>query len=424
MSIAWLFLLILIMAGFEALTFLGVLWALGDAGRRRRTYVIAVFYWALVAAVLGAAIVGYFFGPASEERELLFPEPVILAVVAIYVPKVVLAVLTLLELLRRALVRTAPRLLAPPAAVQPGWMTQARFLPRLGLAFALLTFGAILWDATLGRNDIKVYRHEIVSESLPPELDGLRVVHLSDIHADSLGAGADRLTDRLVSAINTEKPDLVLFSGDYGQPAEFTRGPSILGRLHGRLGKYAVLGNHDFGAQERAADNWTSAEDKRAKVEALSQAFRAQGFTLLVNDAEVLSQASGKIAILGVGVYEPHHGFYDADLSAAERAAGAARFRLLIAHSPQYWEDAVRGRRPIDLTLAGHTHGAQLGVGIGSMVWSPAALQFRHWGGLYRDGLQYLNVNRGTGYVILPFRLGMPADVSVIVVRCRRRDRA
>jgi predicted MPP superfamily phosphohydrolase len=126
------------------------------------------------------------------------------------------------------------------------------------------------------------------------------------------------------------------------------------------------------------------------------------------------------LTILGVGVYEPHHGFDDADYSAVELSAATARFRILMAHSPQYWEDCLQGRRPIDLTLVGHTHGGQIGVGIGSRVWSLAALQVRHSAGLYRDGRQYLNVNRGAGYVGLPFRLNMPADVSLIVVRSKR----
>jgi predicted MPP superfamily phosphohydrolase len=236
----------------------------------------------------------------------------------------------------------------------------------------------------------------------------------------ALRADAHRRRARVVAAVNAERPDLVVYTGDYGEPEDFEGSPEILGRLRARLGKFAVLGNHDFGGRERAADNWTSPEDKRRKVDALARAFQSQGFTLLTNQAVVLPNGSGGIAVLGVGVSDPHHGFDDADLATAERSAGNATFRLLIAHSPQYWENAVQGRRPIDLTLVGHTHGAQVGLGVGSLVWSPASLAFRHWGGLYQEGRQYLNVNRGTGFVGLPFRLNMPADVSLVVVRCGR----
>jgi predicted MPP superfamily phosphohydrolase len=110
-----------------------------------------------------------------------------------------------------------------------------------------------------------VYRHTVFSASLPAELDGLRIAHVSDIHASSLGSGATRLADRLVAAINAERPDLVLYTGDYGEPADFDEGPEILEKFTARLGKFAVLGNHDYGVRERAADNWASA-DKRRKL--------------------------------------------------------------------------------------------------------------------------------------------------------------
>ncbi len=67
----------------------------------------------------------------------------------------------------------------------------------------------------------------------------------------------------------------------------------------------------------------------------------------------------------------------DPDLAAAERSAAGGGLRLLLTHSPEYWEQFVEGRQPIDVTLAGHTHGAQVGIGIRPIVWSPAALRSR-----------------------------------------------
>ncbi len=418
------FISLIVLAGFEFLAFWGFRLALHSDTHRRSRWVVTGVYWLASAGVLGALIGFAFFGARNVDNEPQIPKAVIIAVIAVYLPKIGLAVLTLLDLVRQAVAWIVRRALARPTAAEPGWLTRTRLLPRLGLALAALTFGAIVWGATLGRSDVRVYRHTVLSESLPADFDGLRVAHISDIHASSLGSGAKRLADRLVAAVNAERPDLVVFTGDYGEAVDFEASPDILGRLRARLGKFAVLGNHDFGGRERAADNWTSAEDKHRKIEALARAFRSRGFTLLMNDAAVRSRGTGTIAILGVSVYDPHHGFDDADVTTAESAAGTAPFRLLIAHSPQYWESAVQGRRAIDLTLVGHTHGAQVGIGIGSLVWSPAALEYRYWGGLYREGRQYLNVNRGTGYIGLPLRVNMPADVSLIVVRSGRAGRA
>ncbi|MEE1090203.1 MAG: metallophosphoesterase, partial [Paludibacteraceae bacterium] len=74
----------------------------------------------------------------------------------------------------------------------------------------------------------------------------------------------------------------------------------------------------------------------------------------------------------------------------------------------------------IDLTLSGHTHSAQMGINLGKLKWSPSQWIFDHWDGLYQKGTQYLFVSRGLGYVGIPFRLGIPAEISVITMRCDR----
>lgn len=291
--------------------------------------------------------------------------------------------------------------------------------PRIGRTAASLIVCGVIWSTTVARGAVRVYRHEIQCEGLPSNFDGLRIVHLSDVHAASLGRHGAQIADQLTATVNAEQADLVVYTGDYGTPVDFAQGPDILGRLQAPLGKFAVLGNHDFGEQERASANWTSPEDKHRKIAMLAAAFRERGFTLLMNEAAVLARGSQRLGILGVGVHDSHHGFADADLPAAAAMAGDATFRVLLAHSPEYWDAAVQGRSAIDLTLVGHTHGAQIGFGFGRFVWSPAAWLFRHWGGLYQEGAQWLNVNRGIGYVGLPFRINMPADVSVLTLRTR-----
>lgn len=419
---AGLFVSMIVLAVFEFLAFWGFRLALNPANHRQRGRIIAGFYWLVSGVVLGALIGFAFFGPRNIDSEPQIPKALIVGAVAVYLPKTALAAMMLLDLARQAAAWVARRAIGRPAATPPGWLTRTRLLPRLGFALALVILAAIIWGATLGKGDIQVYRHTVLLGSLPPELDGVRIAHISDIHVSSLGSDAARIAERMVATINMESPDLVVYTGDYGEPTDFDAGPKILERLEARLGKFAVLGNHDYGTRERASDNWASAADKLRKTGALARAFEARGFTLLSNDARVVSKGDAAMGILGVGVYDPHHGFDDADLGRAERAAGAATFRLLIAHSPEYWEREVQGRRPIDLTFVGHTHGAKVGLGIGALVWSPAALAYRHWGGLYREGSQYLNVNRGTGCIGLPLRINMPADISLIVLRSERAN--
>ena len=68
----------------------------------------------------------------------------------------------------------------------------------------------------------------------------------------------------------------------------------------------------------------------------------------------------------------------------------------------------------IDLTLSGHTHGAQLGVKLVNSTYSPAQWVYKHWAGLYHEGEQQLYVNRGFGFIGFPGRVGMPPEITVL----------
>ena len=92
---------------------------------------------------------------------------------------------------------------------------------------------------------------------------------------------------------------------------------------------------------------------------------------------------------------------------------------ILLSHDPTHWREEVLKEeyKYIDLTLSGHTHSAQIGINLGKFKWSPSQWIFDEWDGLYQEGNQYLYVSRGLGYVGIPFRLGMPAEISIITLR-------
>ncbi len=84
-----------------------------------------------------------------------------------------------------------------------------------------------------------------------------------------------------------------------------------------------------------------------------------------------------------------------------------------MSHDPTHWEMQVWGTG-VDLTLSGHTHGAQLGVKLGGQTYSPAQWVYKHWAGLYHEGEQHLYVNRGFGFIGFPGRVGMPPEITVL----------
>ncbi|HRG02805.1 MAG TPA: metallophosphoesterase, partial [Paludibacteraceae bacterium] len=74
----------------------------------------------------------------------------------------------------------------------------------------------------------------------------------------------------------------------------------------------------------------------------------------------------------------------------------------------------------IFLSLSGHTHAGQIGLTRGKIHISPASLIYPEWDGLYRHGNQYLYVNRGIGYVGVPMRIGVPPEITLIVLKRRK----
>ena len=107
-----------------------------------------------------------------------------------------------------------------------------------------------------------------------------------------------------------------------------------------------------------------------------------------------------------------------ADLKRAQQGVDSTTFKVLLSHDPTHWRRAVLPQTNIDLTLSGHTHGMQFQMG----GFSPAAWIYDEWGGPYYDGQRALYVNLGTGEVLIPFRLGAWAELTLITLRTENNN--
>jgi predicted MPP superfamily phosphohydrolase len=139
------------------------------------------------------------------------------------------------------------------------------------------------------------------------------------------------------------------------------------------------------------------------------------GFNLMLDEHTSIVKDGEAITLLGVQNWGKRFQQYG-NLKKAMVGSDASTYRILMSHDPTHWEEQVWGTG-IDLTLSGHTHGAQFGITIAGQTYSPAQWIYKQWAGHYTEGDQHLYVNRGFGFIGFPGRVGMPPEITVIELR-------
>lgn len=291
-------------------------------------------------------------------------------------------------------------------------MTRRKFSSQVGIVLASAPVVSLLMGWSKGRFNFQTRRERLTFPNLPKEFDGLRIVHISDLHLGSFNTNHHELASA-IEMINAERPHIVCFTGDLvNNFAQETVGwEKVFDKLDAKIGKYSILGNHDYGDYSK----WKNDDDYRANFQGIVDAHQRLGFKLLRNNAVTLTKNGESIAIAGVENWG-HAPFPQlADLKKATSAfKPETPFSILLTHDPDHWTEEVAGLAQYDLSLAGHTHGMQFGLDYKGLQWSPAKYKFKHWAGLYNLGNQFLYVNRGLGVLGLPARIGMRPEITVL----------
>jgi len=287
----------------------------------------------------------------------------------------------------------------------------------LGWTAAAIVLLTLLHGIVWGRFQYTVEHKSLEFQDLPESFEGFKIVHLSDIHASAFYEHTEKLSE-IIAAVNKEKPDLIVITGDFvNYFAEELDGlENIFYRLQAPYGVYAVTGNHDYGDYHL----WNTIEEKKSNYLLLMKKLRYLGIRILHNESVLIYRNNECFALAGVDSWGlPPLASYG-DPKEALKNIGRDTFTILLSHHPQLWEKKIAGQLPVQLTLSGHTHGMQLGINTGNRCWSPAALIYRHWAGLYEQNQQFLYVNRGLGYIGLPMRINMPAEITVLTLYRKR----
>jgi predicted MPP superfamily phosphohydrolase len=246
---------------------------------------------------------------------------------------------------------------------------------------------------------VRLRRLELELDVLPPELDGLRIAHLSDFHLGVPSRGGHAV-ERAVEWTVERKPDLVVVTGDLlTHPRGERRLRELIGRLP--LPAVAVLGNHDLAISR----------DPRARASNL----RALEPAILLRDDGVLLELRGRrVWIAGADPRLIARGEPKRDPNSLARDAD---LRILLCHYPRVFDRLEPGR--FDLVLAGHMHDGQITVPYPGGKLRLAHPSARYQRGVYRSPAGVLHVSPGLGTTFVPFRFAARPEATELVLRSR-----
>lgn len=250
------------------------------------------------------------------------------------------------------------------------------------------------------RNALDIMLRRITFElaALPDSFDGFTLLHLSDIHSDGQ-PGLPGAISRVISRIET---DLCLLTGDYrfeiSGPCHnvYHAMAEIIGSVKARRGIIGILGNHDF--YEEAAE------------------LERMGVHMLINQHEEIRRGAESIWIAGVD--DPH--FYGChDLATALAGVPRDGFKILLAHSPELFEEAHE--HDISLYLCGHTHGGQLCLPFFGPLYMNARCPRTYCAGAWQHKGVTGYTSAGAGSSMVPVRFSCPPEITVIELKKKKQ---
>lgn len=357
-----------------------------------------VSFWVLpILTSVGMIVVAASSKKSADDREFTALLWTLFAYFSVYVPILIMAIFCLLRHIISLICKRR-------------WL---RWITVCGALSAVGVFVAMWWGVLVTRYRLDVRQVEVPVAGLPAAFEGYRIAQISDIHSGSY-AGNPKFLEKMVECINDQHPDIILFTGDIvnRHAEELLPYTSALAGLSAPDGVWSVMGNHDYSDYY----SWPNLSDKIKDVDRLQQIEADMGWKMLNNDYTTVRRDSDSLVVIGVeNIGEPPFHTYGS-LERAYPHLNDSAVKILMSHNPRHWVDSIADNRQVNiaLTLSGHTHAMQMKI----FGWSPSALKYKTWGGLYPDSLnRHLYVNIGIGEVGFPARIGATPEVTILTLR-------
>lgn len=272
------------------------------------------------------------------------------------------------------------------------------FIRLAGAAAVAAPFAAAAFGGIVERMNFQVKEVDLPVPDLHPDLDGLRIGQLSDLHVSPWLSVRD--LGRAIDMLNELKPHLTVVTGDLitqvGDPLDDAI--RELTRLRADAGILGCLGNHEIYAR---CQNYTTAEAAR------------RGIGFLRTEARLFRFGDGRLNVAGVDYQRSRR--IRPYLEGAEKLVVPGAANLLLSHNPDVFPDAVR--KGYGAMLAGHTHGGQVTVEILNQTLNLARFATPYVAGLYRLDGRSCYVTCGIGTITVPVRIGAPPEITLVRLR-------
>ena len=261
------------------------------------------------------------------------------------------------------------------------------FLAIIGatIVLTLITYASTHW--------VQVTEVRVEVRGLPADLDGLRILHLTDWHNRS----TSKTHVDVLAAVGEEHFDLICLTGDLveSQVSQVEPVVHVLVQLRRAAPIFSVIGNHD----------WSAGGPQ------VIQALKEAGVESLENTSTSIEIRGVPLTLVGVSDFYSRRSDVDAAFSEASEA-----FNLVLTHDPRIFP-LVAERGP-SLVLAGHTHGGQIRLPFFGTLYAPGQGFFPEYGdGLYWEDRSVLYISRGIGYTsILPFRFWNRPEITLLTL--------
>ncbi len=283
---------------------------------------------------------------------------------------------------------------------------------RISLLSASFLLGGTIPYVYRGMSEPEVSHYKITSPLLPESFDGLKLVHLSDLHNKVFGKDNSPLFDRIAA----EKPDIIVMTGDmisHGAPNtdKFLR---LVRRMTELCPVYYVNGNHELSDLDGDAFAY------------VAETMAAYGAVCLDNTYAELARGTDTIRLCGLcysaeyyrGVREYKRGWKAFMLTDMINFLGVKQpgeYTILLAHNPLDFD--VHAEWGADLSLGGHVHGGLIRLPFVKGIFSPERrLMPKYKEGVYRSGNSFLIASRGLGR----FRVHNPPEIVSVTLRCKK----